>query len=833
MTHLSPTLPAHEPAVSHYVPFSHHVTDAIVATRDWEYLSVWRIDGRTFQGYSEEEHCLWLEEINNVLRGWPAGFGLWSHLVRRCVSEYPESDYPDAFSRAHDAAYRKAFAGKPPMINEMYLTILMRAQVDPALRLLSNFERRTASQALAWQTQAINNLEEINKTLAGTLKRYSPELLKIVERSVATEEKMGSDGIAIEDSQQEGVFNTPKRVGLFSEPAEFFGFLLNGKMSPVPVTDARLYNYLPTSRQFFSTHGEQAEMRGPDWTRRYVMLEVREYCNNTKPGHLNDLLNQPYEFVLSQSFGSMPKAEGLKALTRQIKWLEDSGDYSASQIADLKKARDDLSSGKFVMGDHHATLQVFGENSEHALRAAAEISGTLASSEIVARLVDRALIAGWAAQLPGNWKWRPRPCPITSMNFLCFSSMHNYLYGKPAGNPWGPAVTMLKTTGGTPYYMNFHASLEEADETGKRRLGNTSIIGKSGTGKTVALGHFISQARKFGYTAAVFDKDRGMQVAIMQMGGRYFPMQMGTATGWNYLQLEPTAKSIAFMVTMTKQLAADGAQAATMSEQKQIEAAVQKLVSFLPRAQRRLSTLLQFLPAAPSEGATLSLRERLQRWCVGHANGWLLDNETDLLDLSVTNLFGFDLTEFLDHDEIRDAAITYLLYRTEQMVDGRRFAYFFDEVQHPLKVPYFQWFMQNVSRTIRKKNGVFAYATQEPEAISEIPVGRSMIQQSATQIYLPNPEATATTYIDQFKLTPAEFRLVKNLGEFSRQFVIKQGGSTVTATLDLSTCPDSILVFSGSADMAELAEQAIAACGEDPEQWLQHYLTLAREATRN
>ncbi|CUJ71051.1 VirB4 family type IV secretion/conjugal transfer ATPase [Achromobacter xylosoxidans] len=823
MTQLSPALPAHEPAVSQYVPYSHHVTDAIVATRDWEYLSVWRIDGRTFQGYSEEEHCLWIEEINNVLRGWPAGFGLWSHLVRRCVSEYPASEYPDAFSRAHDAAYRSAFDGKPPMINEMYLTILMRAQVDPALRLLSNFERRTASQALAWQNQAISHLEEINKTLAGTLKRYSPELLKIVERTVETEG----------DITEERALNAPDRKAFFSEPAEFFGFLLNGKISPVPVTDARLYNYLPTSRQFFSTHGEQAEMRGPDWTRRYVMLEVREYSNNTKPGHLNSLLNLPFEFVLSQSFGSMPKAEGLKALTRQIKWLEDSGDYSASQIVDLKRARDDLSSGKFVMGDHHATLQVFGENSEHALRAAAEISGTLASSEIVARLVDRALIAGWAAQLPGNWKWRPRPCPITSLNFLCFSSMHNYLYGKPAGNPWGPAVTMLKTTGGTPYYMNFHASLEETDDTGKRRLGNTSLIGKSGTGKTVMLGHLISQARKFGYTGAVFDKDRGMQVAILQMGGRYFPMHMGTPTGWNYLQLEPTAKNIAFMVTMTKQLAVDGEQAATMSEQKQIEAAVQKLVSFLPRSQRRLSTLLQFLPAAPSEGATLSLRERLQRWCVGYANGWLLDNETDQLDLSVTNLFGFDLTEFLDYDEIRDAAITYLLYRTEQMVDGRRFAYFFDEVQHPLRVPYFQWFMQNVSRTIRKKNGVFVYATQEPEAVSEIPVGRSMIQQSATQMYLPNPEATAATYIDQFKLTPAEFKLVKELGEFSRQFVVKQGGSSVTATLDLSTCPDSILVFSGSADMAELADQAIVARGGDPEQWLPLYLSLAREATRN
>lgn len=45
-----------------------------------------------------------------------------------------------------------------------------------------------------------------------------------------------------------------------------------------------------------------------------------------------------------------------------------------------------------------------------------------------------------------------------------------------------------------PYYMNFHSSLAEVDETGKRRLGNTLILGQAGTGKTVLLGHLMAQA---------------------------------------------------------------------------------------------------------------------------------------------------------------------------------------------------------------------------------------------------------------------------------------------------------------------------------------------------
>lgn len=799
--------PRYERSVSDYVPYSHHVTRTVVATRTWEYVSVWRVDGRSFEGHPEEDKCRWVEELNNLIRGFPAGVGLWAHLVRRKVQEYPQSEYPDAFSRNHDAAYRATFDGKPPMINELYLTTIARASVDPALRLLSRFEKRTARDVRAWQARAIEQLDDVNRKLASALKRYRADQLGIVER--------GPD----------------KR--LYSEPAEFFGLILNGRLEPVPVLGARLYNTLPSSRPFFATHGEQGELRGVDWSRKFAAVELREYPANTKPGHLNKLLQLPVEMVVSQSFGTLSQAEGLAALARQKKWLEDSKDYSVSQIQELQTAMDDLTAGKFVMGDHHATVTVFGEDSDQTLRGAAEVIGALGEDQIIARLVDRALVPAWWAQLPGNWKWRPRPAPITSLNFLCFSSMHNYLFGKPNGNPWGPAVTILKTTGGTPYYLNFHATLEELDEKGKRRLGNTAFIGKSGTGKTVLLGHLLTQARKFGYTGMIFDKDRGLQVAIMAMRGKYFPLRMGVPTGWNYLQLPKTPENLSFMRRLTKILAADGDQPATLSEQRVIDRAVGNLVEFIDHEDRRLSTLLQYITDTPAPEGKLNLRERLERWCVGHENGWVFDNATDALDFDNNTLFGFDLTEFLEEGPVRDAALTYLLYRTDQINDGsRRFLYAFDEVQHPLKVPYFQSFIQDSNRTVRKKDGVFAFATQEPDAITQTPVGKTMIQQSATVVYLPNDKATAADYIDGFKLTAAEFKMVRELGEFSRQFVVKQGDSTVTAMLDLHQCQDALLVFSGSADMAAIAEKAVEERGPEPEQWLPLYLERARAATK-
>ncbi len=40
-----------------------------------------------------------------------------------------------------------------------------------------------------------------------------------------------------------------------------------------------------------------------------------------------------------------------------------------------------------------------------------------------------------------------------------------------------------------------------------------------------------------------------MQVLIMALGGRYFNIRLGEATGWNPFQMEPSKGNVAFMTT--------------------------------------------------------------------------------------------------------------------------------------------------------------------------------------------------------------------------------------------------------------------------------------------
>jgi len=788
-----------ERPVSDYVPYSHHVTPTIIATRNAEYLSVWRLGGRTFEGKSIEAQMLWVDDLNNTLRTLAnKGIAFWSHVVRRRVELVEAStSFTSGFCRRFDERYRATFENS--LTNELYLTVLVQPSTDPTLRIMAKFERRTAEALAAWQATAIDTLDDLNRSLAGSLHRYDPELLGTYEHN----------GF------------------VFSAAAEALGLLLNGEHHRVPLLPDHLWSYLPRVRPLFSRWGEIGELRGTRKTKRFGLLELYKYPEESRPGHLNELLESPFEFVLTQSFSLAMKGEARERLKRHAQLMTDTGDDAVSQVDDLKLALDDLMSDRLVMGEHHATLCVWGDSAEAVRKHLAAASARLESVSVIPTLVDTALEAAWWAQLPGNWRWRPRPAMITSLNFLCFSSFHNYLSGKATGNPWGPAVMPLKTAGGVPYYVSFHGSLEEVDDTGQRRLGNTMVVGKSGTGKTALLAAMLTMAQKFQPTMAVFDKDRGLQKWILALGGRYFPLTLGKPTGWNPFVLADTPSHRAFLRQLIEHLATRTGEPLSSRQYDEVAQAVDQLMEYIDRPLRRLSTLRQFLPnpALTDDVVTgpTSVSDRLKRWCEGGEYGWILDNVTDGLDLEQTQIFGFDTTEFLELDAIRSVVNMYLLYRTERMIDGRRFIYVFDECQHPLKDHYFQDLAQNKSRTIRKQNGVFIFATQEPSAILSNPVGSSLTQQTATAFYLPNPDGKRTEYVEGFGLSDAEFETMRGFGEFSRKMLVKQGQNATVAQLDLHGF-EELHIFSGAADQAQLVEFVMAEVGNDPDVWVPAYL---------
>jgi type IV secretion system protein VirB4 len=223
----------------------------------------------------------------------------------------------------------------------------------------------------------------------------------------------------------------------------------------------------------------------------------------------------------------------------------------------------------------------------------------------------------------------------------------------------------------------------------------------------------------------------------------------------------------------------------------------------------------------------------MRKWTAGNALGWVFDNPKDQVDLKRASIIGFDYTDIIDNPEVRVPVINYLLHRLEELIDGRPLIYVMDEFWKILDGEGgLKEFAKNKQKTIRKQNGLGIFATQSPEDALQSSIAASLVEQTATLVLLPNPNANREDYVDGLKLTEAEYQVVKALDERSRCFLVKQGHFSSVCQLNLRGLDDHLAVISASTDniniLHDLLSERAAELGVDidqlrPEQWLEAF----------
>lgn len=766
-------------------------------------MLVWRLAGLPFVGREEWEIEHRHNTFNRMLQTLRApdypNVAFWVHDIRRRRPIRDGSKFSQAFNQALSDAYYASLSGQKLMQNELYLTMIYRPVVEGKrwIEKSANIERLEQEQA-----QAIGTILELAGNVEAVLKDYAPYRL--------------------------GLYEAPNGI-VFSEILELYGYILNRLDEPVPSLSAPIYDYLPVSRQRFSAKTGDFVLTTPDGQNHFgAILNVKEYVESTYPGILNGLKYLDFEYVITHSFSPMGRQNALSALERTKGMMISSGDKAVSQIIELDHAMDQLASGNFVLGEYHFSIAIYAASQELLSQQIASTRAELSNAGFVSVKEDLAVTAAFYAQFPGNWKYRTRLANVSSLNFLGLSPLHNFATGKKENNPWGNCVTTLQTTNGQPYYFNFHATHPAENSLGEKAIANTMVIGKSGTGKTALINFLLSQVQKLDPSPTIFffDKDRGAEIFVRACGGNYLALENGKPTGFNPFHCERTEENVQFLADLIKVLI--GKSVYSSREEEDVFRAVENMLD-TPMHLRNMTNFQKSLPNLGDDGLFI----RMRKWTAGNSLGWVFDNPKDTIDLKKANIIGFDYTDIIDNAEVRAPVINYLLHRLEDLIDGRRLIYVMDEFWKILDGKGgLKEFAKNKQKTIRKQNGMGIFATQSPEDALASDISAALIEQTATMILLPNPNASREDYVDGLKLTDAEYQVVVSLDERSRCFLVKQGHASAVCQLNLRGLDDALSVISASTDNIEIMHEIIKARAESegvspddlrPEQWLETF----------
>jgi type IV secretion system protein VirB4 len=775
---------AREISAAEFIPYYCHWDKETLVTKKKEFVQVIKVAGFSFETADDEDVDMKKAVRNTLLKSMGSGnYSLWFHIVRRRQGGYPEGTMPTGFAQEVNDRWREKHTNKVSFINDLYISIVRRDDTKGAAK-IEHFFRGMAEKADTatremMLKEAHKDLREVTYRVMATLKDYSPRLLTIVE----TEN------------------------GNFSEPLEFLGRLVNGGFTqPMQAPTGDVSHTLPTHRLYF---GRRAiEIRGAHQTRFASIVSIKEYAAATAAGMIDSFLQLPFEFIVSQSFAYINRQTAIEKMQIQQRRMMNAEDAAVSQVAEISNALDMAMSGHVAFGEHHFTVMPFADNIKALEEYTSMVVAELVNIGVNAVREQMILEACYWAQLPANHDYVARKAVINTMNLSAFSSLHNYPVGNYKGNHWGNAVTVLDTSSGTPYYFNFHS----------RDVGHTTIIGPTGGGKTVLMNFLCAQAQKFKCRMFAFDKDHGAEIYIRAMRGHYTDIQPGIKCHFNPLKLPDTSENRAFLMDWFRAMLTINDEPFTHEDMAMVMEAISGNYKLAPKDRILRNVAPFFGIEGPGKAAS-----RLKMWHGSGQYAGLFDNDEDKLDFSLSPIYGFEMGEVLADRISLGPVLLYLFHRIHLSLDGTPTMIVLDEAWALIDNPIFAPRIKDWLKTMRKLNAMVVFATQSVEDATKSNISDTLVQQTATQIFLPNLKAT-DDYRKAFMLSEREFNLLKTTDPGSRFFLLKQSNDVVIARIDLSGMEDIVHVLSGRAETVEILHEILGTLGEDPDVWLPVFL---------
>ncbi|MDE3027143.1 MAG: type IV secretion system protein B4 [Paracoccaceae bacterium] len=739
-----------EETLAGHLPYAAVISDQHLMTREGDLLAGIVLGGVDSYVADARDIALASEAVARAVGSLGEDFGILLHALTVPMTVALKSVAVGGFADEVDARWQEHLRRQAPQRRVLMLTIALRPVLGARVPIFGTLARKRFEASI---TDRIARLDEAASNLMAALGDVSPRRL-----SIASGEWLGLLGAVQGQSYGKIVAGPGTYVaGAMTNMTALF----RGKSFVLDRADGRRYG---------------------------AIFAVKGYPPKTWAEMLDGLRGLK-DLVISSSFtpGRQNAMEArIQLAARQMRASEDAAE---SLRQGLIQAADDVASGRAVFGRHHLTVMVTAASEAELEDAAAQIWRVGQSVGMTLVRESFGARAAYFAQAPGNWSYRARAALISAANFADFAALHASVLGRSTGeSPWGMPVTAFQDGDGSIYSFNFHERWRGGEEPS---AGHTLILGTPGTGKTLLAAFLAAQARRAEARIFVFDKDRGLEMAVRALGGRYSAVRVGQPTGFNPFLTETDARGRAWLdewlrVNLARERPLDTLQGVALSE------AVAR-VAEAPAALRNFDSFRELVAATDDQG---DLMARIGEWGTRGRWGWLFASTPEPMsfDAEVT---GIDMTEILDTAVERGAFLTYVFRRIERVIEDRRpTLLIIDEAWKALDDALFVKRLHDWLVTMRKKNCVVAMLTQSPSHLAASRIGSVIVEMSTTQVIFPNPRATPASY-DVLHLTEKEAAIASAATGGKRAVLLRSGGDTTILNVNLAALGTLLPVLGG------------------------------------
>jgi type IV secretion system protein VirB4 len=611
--------------------------------------------------------------------------------------------------------------------------------------------------------------------------------------------------------------------GCFSDPMFLYRRImqLNEEECLLPITDISV----SLASHQYAVGNDMIEVIDGEEKKFAALLSIKEYQEVSSEA-LDKFLQIPVEMVATEVFYFVDKKEVLPLFEEQSYIADISGDKDMKSLNGLDIILDNPDApNKFC--HQQISIMVIGDDSKQLNSQVKNASDTLAKIGIVHVREDINLEKTFWAQLPGNFAFLARMSPTVLDNTAALASLHNFPTGNQY-NPWGRAVTLLRTEKGTPYFMNFH-DIENNS--------NCCILGIEKSGRTTLLNFLLSEADKFKPTIIQIVDDLDSGLYVKARGGLWFQRDKGLI---NPLYLEDNDQNRAFCFEFFKILAKHHFDPLKEDEIKALQS-LSESVFDLPINERKLSSVIGALTDSASD---MVLKKRLKDYIKGGLYYELFETDENLTiqsgELIAISLEMFDdiayrtknfpkekkLIEEYEYNlnSMRSvkAAIVYTMQRLLASVDQGPKIFAIDNMAAIINMRCYSGFISEIAQNMKDANGVFISTVNIHvlEDLYQENVTADWLSLIGTKLLLP-PEVRIANLDQILNLTSAEVTKLETLNVSSRMFVIKQDGRSISSELSIGGLPGVTRFLSSGIPELELYKKVVSQySNEKLEDWV-------------